>query len=175
LSERTGDVGDAEPELLISRDFDAPRDLVFKTYTEAEHLARWWGPKGFTMLRCSVDLRPGGLFHYCMQSPDGQEMWGKLVYREIAAPERLAFVVSFSDAQGGTVRAPFSADWPLEVLSTLTFTEHDRKTTLTMRSVAVAPTEAERNAFAAGQESVRQGTALSLDQLAAYLADLQRT
>ena len=174
LSERTSDAGDAEPELLITRDFDAPRDLVFKAYTEAEHLARWWGPKGFTMLRCSVDLRPGGLFHYCMRSPDGQEMWGKLVYREIAVPERLAFVVSFSDAQGGTARAPFSADWPLEVLSTLTFTEHDGKTRLTMRSVAVAPTEAERNAFAAGQESVRQGAALSLDQLAAYLADLQR-
>ena len=60
-----------------------------------------------------------------LRSPDGNEMWGKFVYREIAAPERLVFVSSFSDADGNTVRAPFSETWPLEILNTLSLVEHE--------------------------------------------------
>src|SRR5437899_7660320 len=88
-------------ELLVTRTFDAPRELVFKAWTEPERLAQWWGPKGFTMKKVSVDLRPGGVFHYGMTSPDGHEMWGRFVYREITPPERLIFVNSFSDEDAG--------------------------------------------------------------------------
>ncbi len=58
-------------EFLIRRNFNAPRELVFKAWTETERLTRWWGPKGFTMLSCKLDLRPGGVFLYGMRSPDG--------------------------------------------------------------------------------------------------------
>jgi uncharacterized protein YndB with AHSA1/START domain len=159
-----------EASLVITRVFDAPRSLLWKAFTEPERLARWWGPKGFTMVRSTVDLRPGGLFHYGMRSPNGQEMWGKFVYREIAAPERLVFVVSFSDEKGGTTRSPFSATWPLEVLNTLTFAESGGKTTLTLKGAPVNASDAERATFAAGHKSMQQGFAGTFDQLDAYLA-----
>ena len=83
-------------------------------------------------------------------------------------PERLAFVSSFSDAQGNTVRAPFSETWPLEVLSTVTFAERD-KTTVTMRGVPINATEAERQTFQGMHGSMRQGWGGTLDQLTEYL------
>src|SRR2546426_146985 len=91
-------------EFVITRVFDAPRELVWKAYTEAAHLQHWWGPKGFKMRSCKVDLRPGGVFHYGMEAPDGSVMWGKWVFREIVAPERLTIVVSFSNEEGGVTR-----------------------------------------------------------------------
>ena len=80
--------GGREPssrELVLTRVFDAPRDLVWKAFTEVDRLKQWWGPKGFRMLTCRLDLRPGGIFLYGMQSPDGHEMWGKWTFREIVA------------------------------------------------------------------------------------------
>jgi uncharacterized protein YndB with AHSA1/START domain len=157
-------------ELVITRIFDAPRDLVFKMWTDLEHLKHWWGPKGFTFGVSKLDLRPGGVFHYSMKSPDGQEMWGKFVYREIIAPEKLVFTSSFSDEEGNTVRAPFSATWPLEILNTLTFVENEGRTTLTMRGGPLSATEEERKTFEAARDSVKQGFAGTFDQLADYLA-----
>ncbi len=67
------------PELVITRVFDAPRELIWKSWTDPDHLKNWWGPKAFTMLVCNVTLRPdGGVFHYCMKSPQGAEMWGQV-------------------------------------------------------------------------------------------------
>lgn len=159
-----------ENEFVISRIFDAPRDLVFKANTDPKHLMHWWGPKGFTMLTCTVDLRPGGMFHYGMRAPNGAEMWGKLVYREIVAPERLVVVVSFSDAQGGITRHPLSPQWPLETLSKSTFVAKGGKTELTIRWSPLNPTAEERAAFAAGHEGMKQGLGGSFQQLDAYLA-----
>src|SRR5205085_4388835 len=110
----------AAEEFTITRVFDAPRELVWKAITESERLMRWWGPKGFTMQVAQLDLRPGGVFHYSMRSPGGNDMWGKFVYREVVAPERLVFVNSFSDAEGNLTRNPFSPSWPLEILNTWT-------------------------------------------------------
>jgi uncharacterized protein YndB with AHSA1/START domain len=163
----------ATAEFVISRVFDAPRDLVWKAHTEPVRLMQWWGPKGFTMLSAKVDLRPGGIFHYGMRSPQGQEIWGKFVYREIAAPERLVFVVSFSDAEGNITRHPFHATWPLETLSTLTFTEHDGKTTLTVHWIPINETDEERKTFEDGRDSMRQGWKGTMDQLAGYLVKAQ--
>jgi len=169
---RMGGEAEAEehPPFVITRRFDAPRDLVFRVWTEVGHLAEWWGPQGLTMLRCTNDPRPGGVMHYGMTAPDGSVMWGKWVYREIAAPERLAFVVSFSDEQGATVRAPFSADWPLEVLSTITFAEDDGGTLLTLRGEPINANEAERRAFTGFHGSMTQGWGGTLDRLEAHLA-----
>jgi len=93
----------AERELVISRVFDAPRELVFKAWTEPEHLVRWWGPKGHTTPYCEIDLRPGGVMHHCMRSPEGRDVWSKGVFREIVVPERIVLTDSFADAQGNVV------------------------------------------------------------------------
>ncbi len=160
----------AGSEFVITRVFDVPRELVFKAWTEPERLKHWWGPRGFTMRSCKLDLRPGGVFHYSMQSPDGREMWGKFVYREIVAPERLVFVVSFTDEEGNPVRHPMSPTWPLEVLNTMTLSEHDGKTMLTVYGVPINATKEERKTFQAGRDSMRQGFTGTLDQLTDYLA-----
>jgi uncharacterized protein YndB with AHSA1/START domain len=159
-----------QQEFVIARVFAAPRELVWQALTECEHLRQWWGPVGFTMHTCTIDLRPGGRFLYGMRSPDGQDLWGKFVYREIVPPERLDFLSAFADAAGNTVRAPFGSAWPLEVLSTWTLSEEGGRTTLTIRSTPFDATEPERQAFAAGFDSMRQGFAGTFDQLAAYLA-----
>lgn len=156
-------------QFCIDRIVDAPRELVWKAYTEADRLAQWWGPKGFTMLDCRVDLRPGGLFHYGMRSPDGFEMWGKFVFREIAPPGKLVYVVSFSDKQGGTTRHFAAPTWPKDVLNILTLTEAVGKTKIVMRGYPVNATEEERQMFTAGFESMKTGFGGTLGQLEAYL------
>lgn len=157
-------------EFVITREFDAPRDLVFKAWTEPERLAQWWGPKGFTMIASKVDLRPGGVFHYGMKGPDGTEMWGNFVYHELAPPERMVFVISFSDENGGVTRHPFSATWPLEVINTMTLTEHHGTTTLTLRGGPINASEEECATFKGGHASMQQGFKGTFDQLAGYLA-----
>jgi uncharacterized protein YndB with AHSA1/START domain len=164
----TGTSGDRP--FVISRTFDAPRALVWKAWTETEHLMKWFGPKGFTMPFAKNDLRPGGVFHYGLRSPDGHEIWGKWTYREIVEPERLVVVVSFSDEKGGVTRHPMAPDWPMETLSTTNFTEQDGRTTITLRWEPLNATERERQAFAAGHESMRQGWTGTMDQLEAFLA-----
>jgi uncharacterized protein YndB with AHSA1/START domain len=153
-----------------SRTFDAPRELVWKAWTERDRLMQWFGPKGFTMSVAKLDFRPGGIFHYCMQSPDGHKMWGKFVYREIVAPERIVLVNSFSDEAGGITRHPMSATWPLEMLSTTTFTEQGGRTTLTLECAPLNATEAERKTFDGAHEGMKGGWTGTFDQLAAYLA-----
>lgn len=154
---------------VIERTYDAPRDLVWKAFTEADRLAQWWGPKGMEMVRCTVDLRPGGLFHYAMKSPQGHEMWGKFVYREIVEPKKLVFVVSFSNAEGGAERHPLSPTWPLEVLNIITFTERDSKTLVTMVGAPVNATDIERKTFEDNHASLAGGFKPTLDSLEEYL------
>jgi uncharacterized protein YndB with AHSA1/START domain len=116
-----------------------------------------------------LDFRPTGTFHYHMQTPDGHEMWGKFVYREIVAPERLTFVVSFADKDGNTIRSVSNPDWPLELLLTATFAEHQGKTTLAIHGVPINATEAEQKGFKAGLEPMQKRFAGTLGQLADYL------
>jgi len=163
-----------QQEFSISRVFDAPRDLVWKAVTESDRLTHWWGPKGFTMLLCEVDLRPGGVFRYAMRSPDGHEMWGKWVYRDIVPPERLSSVVSFTDEHAKILRHPASPTWPLEVLNIMTLSEHDGKTTMTISGYPINATEEERKTYDAGRGSMKQGFKGTLDQLEAYLAKVNR-
>ena len=154
----------------ISRVFDAPRDRVWKSWTEAERLKQWWGPKGFVVTHCKVDLRPGGSMHYCLRMPDGNEMWGKFAYREIVKPERLVFVNSFSDPKGGVTRHPGHASWPLEMLSTILFEELGGKTKVTVQWVpADTSTEAERKTFDEGRDSMKMGWSGTFEQFTDYL------
>jgi uncharacterized protein YndB with AHSA1/START domain len=156
-------------EFVITREFNAPRDLVWKAWTEPERLARWWGPRGYEMQVVALDLRPGGVFHYGMRSPDGKDLWGKFVYREIAAPSHLVFVVSFCDERGGMIRHWMSPTWPLEVLNTLALTEHEGRTTVTIRGVPINATPEEHRTFEGGITGMQRGFGLTFDQLDAYL------
>jgi uncharacterized protein YndB with AHSA1/START domain len=156
--------------LIITRVFDAPRDLVWKAVTEAESLMHWWGPKGITPLTCEVDLRPGGTFRYSMRAPNGSVMWGKWVYGEIVAPESLVSVVSATDQEGNPMRNPMSPGHPLEVLFKMTLSERDGKTTMTISGTPYHATEEERKAFEAGLDFMEQGFDGTLGKLAAYLA-----
>jgi uncharacterized protein YndB with AHSA1/START domain len=160
--------GGVEP-FIISRLLDAPRELVFQAWTEREHL-RWWGPKGVEILHQQIDLRPGGVFLYCMRTPEGQEIWGKWVLREIVKPEKLVFMNSFSDNSGGLTRHPGSQAWPLEILSTVTFSSHEGKTLLTVSWVPVNATVEELKTFNENHASMQQGWSGTLDRLVGHLS-----
>ena len=164
----------AAKPFVTSRELDAPRDLVWKAFTEAERMKQWWGPKGVTIIASRMDLRPGGTYHYGMWTPDGKEMWGRFVYREIEAPERLVSVNSFSDAKGGLTRHPLAPAWPIEMLSTFTFVEANGKTTFTVTWSPLNPTAEEQATFDAGHAGMTQGWSGTMEQLAAYLAKERR-
>ncbi len=162
-------VENPEREFVVSRTFDAPREVVWRAWTERERLMQWFGPKGFVMTNAKLDFRPGGKFHYCLRSTDGKKMWGKFVYREIVAPERMVLVNSFSDEDERLTRHPMSPTWPLEMLTTTTFTEENGKTTVTVRWSPLEPTAEERKTFDASHDGMRQGWSGTFDQLARYL------
>jgi len=121
---------------------------------------------------CKVDLRPGGIMHYCLRMPDGNEMWGRFVYREILPPEKLVFVNSFSDEKGGITVHPMSPTWPREMLTTVTFeAQGGGKTKVTVQwALFDTATDLERKTFDEGRESMKQGWTGTFDQFDAYLA-----
>lgn len=173
MTSSTNDATTDEPGLVISRVFAAPRELVWRVLTEAAHLRHWFGPRGWRMRTMSLDLRPGGIFHYALRTRGGEEIWGIIVYREIVPPQRLVYVNSFADQRGNIVRAPFNANWPLQVLNTWTLAEEDGRTTFTVHAIPYNATEAERSAFLDAFSSVRAGWTGTFDVLADYLKTVQ--
>jgi uncharacterized protein YndB with AHSA1/START domain len=157
-------------ELLITREFNAPRELVFRAWTEPTYLAQWWGPKGSNIEVVKLELKPGGVFHYSMEMQAGHKIWGKFIYHEINAPEKLVFVNSFSDEQGGITRNPWMQGWPLEILNTVTLTENAGKTTLTIQGHPINATEEEMKIFAEAKGGMQQGFAGTFEQLEHFLA-----
>lgn len=158
---------------VISRVFKAPRGLVWKAWTERDRMMRWFGPKGFTMRAATLDLRPGGAFHYCLRGPDGKDMWGKFVYREITPQNRIVLVNSFSDEEGGLTRHPMAPTWPREMLSTTTFADHagvGGGTVVTVRWSPINATDEELKTFEAGRQGMNQGWTGTFEQLEEYLA-----
>ena len=95
------DTGSKPKPLVISRTFAAPRDLVFKAWSSAEHMKRWFSPVGCTISEAEIDFRPGGICAICMRSPEGQDFWSRGVYVEISPPDRLVFTtgVAVGDSQ----------------------------------------------------------------------------
>lgn len=162
-----------EEAFTITRHLKAPRELVWKVWTDARHLAKWWGPKGFTWIDGKLDLKPGGKFHYGMSSPDGKEMWGRFVFHDIAPPERLTFVSSFSDKDGAITPAPFFDNWPLEVFNLLTLEEEDGGTRLALRGAPINANKDEHERFQSMKPSMDQGWSGTMEQLENYLAGHQ--
>jgi uncharacterized protein YndB with AHSA1/START domain len=146
-------------EFLITREFDAPRELVFKAWTDPKHLAQWWGPRGFTNPVCEWDARPGREIHVIMRAPNGARypMGGE--FREVVAPEKLVFTSGALDEKGGML---------FEFLHTATFAEKNRKTKLALRS-RVIKTTADANKYIGGFEA---GMTQSLEKLVEFLAKI---
>jgi uncharacterized protein YndB with AHSA1/START domain len=159
-------------EFVITGIFDAPRDLVFRAWTEQEHLSHWFGPKGFTIPVSFLNLIPGGAFHYCMRATNGTEMWGKWTFREIVSPDRIDFVNTFSNKHGNLTRHPYVPKWPLEILTTATFTELEGMTIVKIAWLPINATAAERTTFDEMHEAMTEGWTGTFDQLRTYLTTL---
>jgi uncharacterized protein YndB with AHSA1/START domain len=156
-----------EQAVVITRVFDAPPEMVFREWTDPECLKAWWGPNGFTTPLCKIDLRPGGVFHNCMRSPEGQDYCSKGIYREIVPPEKIVCSDYFVDENGKQVPATYygmSSTWPIETLVTVTFSETEGRTQVTLKHDVGPVPETER-------ELCEQGWSESLDKLAGHLAN----
>jgi uncharacterized protein YndB with AHSA1/START domain len=99
----TNNVVSETERMVVTRVFDAPRELVWKAWTDPKYVMQWWGPKGFTAPVCKMDFRVGGKFLYCMRAPDGQEFWNGGEYHEIVAHEKIVSSMYFSDPAGNKV------------------------------------------------------------------------
>lgn len=151
--------------LVIERIIDVSPEQVFTAWTKPEHMKHWWGPKGFTLPFCSMDLRIGGIVHYCMRSPEGLSYWGKGTYREIVEPLRLVIDDTFSDEKGNTVPASqhgLSDEWPAQTQIITTFSELNGKTKLTLQHAGIPKTGQER-------DMCQDGWSQMLDRLTEYL------
>jgi len=151
--------GDSQREIELVRIFDAPRELVFRAWTDPQHLARWWGPEHFTNPVCEVDARVGGTLRIVMRAPDGNDYPMRGVFKEVVRPERLVFTNIAVDAEDRPI---------IEGLTTVLFAAEGQKTRVTLRTrgKAVAPVAIQ---YLQGME---MGWSQSLTKLAALLPEL---
>ncbi len=145
----------AGTEFVITREFDAPREPVFKAWTDPQQLALWWGPEGFANPVCEWDARPGGKIYDVMRAPDGMEHGMGGEFREIVPPERLVFSCGALDPAGKML---------FEFLHTATFTEQNGQTKLTLHS-RVLRTTPEANRYIPGFEAGMTSSLGRLDSL----------
>ena len=144
-----------ERTLVLSRVFDAPRELVYKAWTQPEHLARWWGPRGFTLLSYKADVRVGGSYRFGTRSPQGSEHWAHGIYREVVPPERLVLTYAWEHPDGTPKH---------ETIMTLTFAEQGDKTKLTLKQTLFESVTS--------RDLHRGGWSSTLDMLGEYLTTL---
>jgi uncharacterized protein YndB with AHSA1/START domain len=149
----------ADREIVISRVFDAPRELVFEAWSDTRHIGNWWGPNGFTIKIEKMDFRPGGTWRFVMRGPDGQEFPSLVEYTEITKPERIAY--TYGD---GIDR---SADFQVIVL----FEKLGDRTRVVQR--AIFPTAGERDRVVKDYGAIKGGNQ-SMDRLAEHLKSMTR-
>ncbi len=155
-------------DLVVTRIIDAPVELVWKAWTDAEHVRHWWGPKYYTSPACKIDLRVGGTYVFAMQAPEdqgGQISYTSGVYQRIVPMELLEFTQGLSDADGNRIdpaQARMPADFPKELRTTVTFKPKGDMTELTITQEGWAPSQMYVYALA--------GTQQQTDKLAAYVA-----
>lgn len=146
-----------EHTVALTRVFDAPREQVFAAWLKAEHLAHWFGPKGFRIHSCETDPRPGGVFRLCMRSPEGKDYWVRGAYREVVAPDRLVIACTADDENGIT---------RLEEVIRVTFAQSGDGTKLTLNATASGSSDV----AAAMLKGMDQGWAETIDRLATRVA-----
>lgn len=160
-------------ELVITREFNAPKEIVFNAFADAEALAEWWGPPGVPITVVKFDFRPNGVFHY-KTDMQGQIVFGRFVYRQIQKYDVIEFISSFSDENCGITRALFSDKFPLEIFNHLEFTEQGNKTTIKLSGHPVNATEEEMQFFSQISAGIQQGFAGTFNQLENYLSKLKQ-
>lgn len=133
----------ASKPLIITREFNAPRQMVWDAWTQPENLKRWWGPKTFTCPVAKIDFNVGGKYLFCMQGPDGKKYWSTGIYKEINPIERLVFTDSFSDENGNIVSGAVygMADMPDVLEVTIILEEKDGKTKMTLTHTGMPASE----------------------------------
>lgn len=151
----------SERELVLTRTFAAPPELVFEAYSSCEHIKNWWGPRSWPVTKCSMDFQVGGTWHYCMQGPDGTEAWSIVTYEEIVPSERIAYRDAFSD-EDGTINEALP-----QTRSSVEFEEADGRTVVTIR--AVYPTAADLQTVV--DMGMIPGITETLDRLDEHLAE----
>ena len=156
--------------VVITRVFNAPRNRVWKAWSEAEQMQKWWGPKGCSIKVVHFEFRPGGFFHYAMKYSNGPPMWGRFMYRDIVAEERIAWLNSFSNEGCGITRAPFDPLIPLEILNEVALIEEAGNTSITLRARPHGAADREREVFEGMFASLNQGYGGTFDALASFLA-----
>ena len=154
----TSTAATADREIIITRVLDAPRELVWKAWTDPRHVVHWWGPNGFTNTIHEMNIRPGGVWRFIMHGPDGVDYPNKIVYHEIVKPERLVY-------SHGSGEKSDTADFQ----TTVTFVEQGSRTKVTMR--ALFPSAADRDRVVK-EYNVIEGGNQTLGRLAGYLAKM---
>ncbi|MBI5094954.1 MAG: SRPBCC domain-containing protein [Candidatus Hydrogenedentes bacterium] len=140
-------------ELVITRDFDAPRELVFNAWTDPKHIVQWFGPRDYPSTQMDMDVRVGGVWRGCLKSTEGKpDLWLGGVFREIAKPERLVFTFAWEEP----------GERGLETVVAITFSEHEGKTRMTFRQTPFQSVT-ERDGHHYGWSS-------TFDRLAEYVA-----
>ena len=159
-----------------SRVLNAPRNLVYEVHTQPRHLEKWMGPEGFRGIHTAIDLKPGGSHHYGLEGPGGMQMWGRQAFREVVANEKLVYLQSFSDKEGGLARHPMATTWPLEMLGTTTFEDAGPgKTKVTISWLPHNSDAAGVSTFDGARAGMEQGFAGMWAKLESYLAELSGT
>ena len=154
---------------IIAHTFLAPPALVYAVHTQPDHLAEWLSPEGFQSIHAAMDLRVGGTYHYGLEGPAGMQMWGLQTFREIVPGEKLVYLQSFSDKDGGLTRHPMAPTWPLKMLATTTFEDAGPgKTKYTARVVHWTREDCEAH----DKMGFHQGWGIATDQMTALAKTL---
>jgi uncharacterized protein YndB with AHSA1/START domain len=148
----------SDREIVMTRVFDAPRELVFEAHSSCEHMTQWWGPRGYEIPSCEIDFRPGGAWRVVHRGPDGGEYGFRGEYREIVRPERIVWTFEFEGMPGHVS------------VETMTLEEHDGKTTFTATSVYDS-VEDRNGMLESGMES---GAVETMERLDEYLEVLKQ-
>jgi len=159
------------PVYVLERVFDAPCELVWKTWTDRELLARWYGPGAETIIH-RLEVEPGGLWLVEMRW-GGSSHYQRVEYTEVTRPERLVWLHSSSDADWNVIASPMMADWPRVLLTTVTFEEADGRTRLRLTWEPHGSSEAEIACFAAAIDRVGKGWDAGMELLDELLAELK--
>src|SRR5688572_32627399 len=152
----------------LTREFNAPRQRVFNAFSNAEALNAWWGPVETKNSVIKLDFRPGGIFHYKMDS-QGKVTYGRFLFSKIQPFELLEFTNAFADENAKVVRAPFDIQIPLEIFYRLRFTEHNGKTVIEMTGQPVNATPKESEGFRSIGLGMERGFGATFNKLSSYL------
>lgn len=163
------ELSNASKNFLLTREFNAPKSLVWQAHSIKEKMSQWWGPKGFELEVKQFDFNTDGIFHYSMKLQNGEKMWGKIVFKEIILEKKLSFHVSFSNENCQIIRHPANKTWPQEIHTTLTFVEERGITRLTLLAKPIQANAEEEQTFQNNHNSMKAGFSQTFDQLNEFL------